>query len=277
MNTQNAAADWTGGGQMTIGYAFRGAGGPALAATYWGLAPASGSASVFDTTGDPATALNSTLSFNSTTINGQPASFYFDNASEQALTRQDRVNNFELNAISSVYALGGLQVSGLAGFRYFRFAEHLTYGSASFGNTLTSNGGADAAYLDIRSYNNLFGGQFGAFVNWVITPRLSAFAVPKVGLYGNQMNVLTQVYAGNAVDSPVVYYPNHKQDFAALSELDLGLAWAWRPNLRFIGGYRMVSVSNLALADYQYGNYGYIEQNGNLILHGAFLGLNWSF
>jgi hypothetical protein len=126
MNTQNTGADWAGGGQVNVAYAWRGCGGPAVAFTYWGLTPMNGSASVSDVTGNPATALSSTINFGSIVINGIPASTYFNNAQEQAVWRRDRTDNFEMNVQSGTYTTGSLQVAGLMGFRYFRFRADST-------------------------------------------------------------------------------------------------------------------------------------------------------
>ena len=277
MNTQNAGAGWTGGGQVTVGYAWLGAGGPALALTYWGLGDMTGSSSVSDNTGNPLTALSSTLNFSAVPIHGNPGSFYFDNAQEQAVWRRDSAQNFEANLQSANYAVGSFRVAALAGFRYFRFTEDLTYGSASFGNSFVSNGGADAAYIKIQCHNDLFGGQFGAIISSVLTRRVTAFFVPKVGIYGNQMSNLSQIYAGDAVNSPVSVLTTHKADVSVLSELDFGLNWAVNPAWRLTAGYRVVGVNNLSLADNQFAAYAHVEQGGSLILHGAFMGLGWMF
>jgi hypothetical protein len=277
MNTQNAGADWTGGGQVTVGYAWRGAGGPALAFTYWGLASMDGSASVSDATGNPLTALSSTLNFGAFTIHGNPGTFYFDNAQEQAIWRRDRTNNFEANLQSANYTVGSFQVAALAGFRYFRFTEDLTYGSASFGNSFVSNGGADAAYFNVRCHNDLFGGQVGAIISSILTHRVTAFVVPKVGIFGNQMSNQETVYSGDAVNTPVSLLTTHKSDVSVLSELDFGLNWIFNPAWRLTVGYRVVAVNNLSLADNQFAAYNHVEQSGSLILHGAFMGLGWMF
>lgn len=277
LNTQNAAANWVGGGQATFGYACGGASGPALVFTYWGLAPMEGSATVSDQTGNPATALSSTLNWGTTTINGNPATLYFENAQIQGVWREDRTDNVEVNIQTGTHAFGGVHVAALCGFRYFRFSDELTYGSASFGNSFTSNGGADAAYVNFRCNNNLYGGQVGGIASLVMTRRISLFAIPKVGVYGNQMNNLTLVYAGDAQNNPDTDFTTHKSDVSVLSELDLGLSWAFHSRWRLSGGYRIVSVTNLALADNQFAAYGMIEQSGSLILHGAFIGLGAGF
>jgi hypothetical protein len=108
-----------------------------------------------------------------------------------------------------------------------------------------------------------------------MTRRLTVFAVPKVGVYGNTMVDLQQIYGGSTVNSPVSYFHTNKTDVSVLSELDTGVTWACNSNVKLICGYRVISVTNLALADNQFGAYFHVEQGGSLILHGAFLGLTW--
>ena len=161
--------------------------------------------------------LSSTIGFGSTLINGLPASTYFNNAQEQAIWRRDRTDNFEMNVQSGTYTTGSLQVAGLMGFRYFRFSDSLTYGSASFGNSFTSNGGGDAAYLNFQCHNSLYGGQVRAMLSSIMTRRLTVFAVPKVGVYGNTMVDLQQIYGGSTVNSPVSYFHTNKTDVSVLA------------------------------------------------------------
>lgn len=275
MNTQSAAAGWTGGGQVTVGYAWKGTGGPSLATTYWGLAPANGYSSVSDTTGNPATALSAAVNFGNLVINGNPSDLYFQNAQQQALWRKDQVDNVEINVLTGTYSFTGVQVAGLAGFRYFRFAEDLTFGSSAFGHDLDDP--ANSAYYKISTSNNLFGAQLGAAINVIMSQRLTMFAVPKVGLYGNQMNNTEVVYSGLTPDAPVAGNIEHKSDLSVLSELDAGLSWNFFDNWTLTGGYRVVSAGNLALADNQFASYNLLRQNGSLILQGIFFGLGLQF
>ncbi|HEX3725511.1 MAG TPA: hypothetical protein VHV08_04685 [Pirellulales bacterium] len=285
MNTQNAGADWSGGGQITVGYAFCGCGGPAVAFTYWGLAPMNGFASVTDQTGNINTALSTPMDLGGVTMNnGNPASDYFDNAHEQRIWRTDRFNNFELNAYTGLYNVGRLQFAGLAGLRYFRFSENLTYGSVQFGHNFGDNGGADEAYLGSTCINNLFGAQIGCVLNYNVTNRVSVFLIPKVGLYGNQMNCQTLLYTGDAANNPTYNILAHKSDVSMLSELDAGFSWAFRSNWRAFLGYRVIGVNNVALGDNQFlpfladtQGFGQVKQDGSLILHGAFSGIAWAF
>ncbi len=283
LNTQNAGANWAPGGQFTIGYNFSGPCGPSMFFTYWGLAPMEGFSSVTDTV----TPLSTTIDMANVAMgsgNFPDAVDYFDNASEHRIWRRDIVNNLELNAMTGIYQVGNFQMAGLAGFRYFRFAEDVTFGAVNFNSSFGANGGADEAYLKFGTINNLYGGQVGSLINWVWTDRLSVFLIPKVGLFGNQMNCQTLLYTGDAVNNPTYNIAASKTDFALLAELDTGFSWQFANNWRGFLGYRFIGVNNIALADNQFlpvladtAGFAQVKQDGSLILHGAFAGVGWSF
>ncbi len=283
MNTQNAGANWAGGGQVTVGYGFCGCCGPALAFTYWGVGPMTGFAEYTDPTNNLSTPINLNTQTGSVMIGANPASFFFDNSPDQRIWRDDRVNNIELNFIQSqLINSGRFQMAALAGFRYFRFDERLTYGSVAFGHQFGDNGGADEAYLSSRCTNNLFGGQVGAFFNWNWTQRFGVFLLPKVGIFANQMNVRNQLYAGDGTQGFDIYA--HKCDISMLGEIDFGFNYAVTQNMRAFIGYRVVGVAGLALSDNQFlpyladnAGFAQVKQNGSLILHGVMMGVAWGF
>jgi hypothetical protein len=282
MNTQNAEAGWAGGGQVTVGYGWCGCAGPALAFTYWGLAPMTGFASIRDPNDQLSTPINLNTQAGQVMIGANPAASFFDNSREHRIARDDRVQNFELNLLQTGWNMGRLQLTALAGFRYFRFDERLSFGAVAGGFEFGSNGGANEAYLSLRSTNNMFGGQIGGNVNYMVTPRLGAFVTPKVGIYGNQMTCRNQLYTG---DGQVGFdITGHKSDVAFLGEIDTGLNYAFTPNLKAYIGYRVVGVANVALSDNQMlpfladqQGFSEVKQNGSLILHGGFAGLGWTF
>ena len=289
MNTQDASAGWTGGAEVTLGYAFGGSsncgpygasgmcGGPGLAFTWWGTGEMNGFASVSYSTGVQATALNASFDLPTVTINGNPFSTYFQGASEQRLWRTDNVNSVEVNLLAgSILNTGRLEMIGLLGFRYFRFSEVFTFGSASFGNDFNSNGGADAVYVSYHLLNSLYGAQLGAIFNYNFSPKWSIYVTPKAGLFGNQMSGRSLVYSGDGVVA--VNIVDRRADFSVLGQTDTGLTYAVSPNLRAYIGYRVVGVSNVALGETQFlPSFGEIKQSGSLIVHGANIGLAWMF
>jgi hypothetical protein len=288
MNTQDASAGWTGGAEVTLGYAFGGStnmgpygasgicGRPGIAFTWWGTGELNGFASVSDETGDPTTALNASFDLLGATINGNPASDYFQGAQEQRIWRTDNVNSFEANLLAgSILNTGRLELIGMIGFRYFRFSEVFTFGSVMFDSDFEDDP-EDAAYLSFRAINNLYGAQVGGVFNYNFTPRVSAFLVPKAGIYGNQMTMNTQLYDGDGVSGGD--FTQSKGDVAFLGQIDTGLTWAFHPNLRAYLGYRVVGLANVALGEPQFlPMVGDIKQSGSLILHGANMGVAWMY
>lgn len=283
MNTQSAGAGWTGGGEVTLGYAFGGAnnagpwgasgmcGGPGIAVTWWGLGEMTGFASVTD----PVNGLDASFDLSGVTINGNPWSTYFAGADSQRIWRTDNANNVEANLLSgSIFDTDKMQLIGLAGFRYFRFSEVLTFGSLQGGGDW--NVPDDSGYISFRTINNLYGAQMGAVFTYMVTPRLTGYITPKAGLFGNQMTANTRIYSGNGSTS--YNYTAYKTDFAFLGQVDAGYTYAFRPNSYLYLGYRVVGMSNLALGDNQFmPTIGTIKQSGSLILHGATFGLAWLY
>ncbi len=296
LNTQDAGANWTGGGQITVGYGFGGGGscnhcdgcggcgtylGPGIAFTYWGVAPMTGTASIRDVNNNISTAINLDTPA-PVLIGARPASDFFNNSREQRITRDDRTDNFELNLLQGGWTIGRMQMVALFGFRYFRFDERLSFGAAAAGTEFGDNGGADSAFLNFRTTNNLYGAQVGALFNYNVTDRFSVFMVPKAGIYSNQMNCRTLLFTG---DGQFGYdIAGHKSDVAFLGEIETGLSYAFWNNWRAFLGYRVVGVANVALADNQFlpfladtQGFSEVKQSGSLILHGAFMGVGWLF
>ncbi|MEX2112174.1 MAG: hypothetical protein WD845_03265 [Pirellulales bacterium] len=288
MTLQAANAGWTGGGEVTLGYAFGGYTdntgpwgalgantGTALAFTWWGTGEMNGFAQVDDTTGVAATALDASFNVSGITINGNPFSYYFEDASSQRIYRSDIVNSAEINLLGgTLFSSERLQVIGLAGFRYFRFSEDLAFGSASFGNDWDDLD--ETAFVRFRSLNNLYGAQLGTIFNFNFNPEWSLFFIPKAGIYGNEMTVNSRIYSGNG---DVGYdFTDDKSDVAFLGQIDTGINCHFRSNVYGYVGYRFVGAANVALGDNQFApSLGDLKQSGSLILHGAFLGLGWLF
>jgi hypothetical protein len=279
MNTQNAGADWAGGGMFTVGYLPCGCCGPSIAFTYWGLAPMTG---LWTTVaGGPIGSLSTPIDLRDPTtgsgqveINGVPANIYFDGARRHTITRSDNYNDFELNGLTPFYSIGRLQFAGLAGFRYLRFSDSLLFTSENFAG--------DSASLGFKCINNLYGFQLGAVMSYQIWDRVGVFVLPKAGIYGNQMNCQTLLYSD--INNPQYNILSHKTDVSFIGELDAGLSYAFASNWRAFIGYRVVGIANVALADNQFlpfladtAGFAQVKQNGGLILHGAFFGVGWVF
>lgn len=284
LDTQQADVGWGGGWQVNLGRrlpcddcgAHRG-----LEFIYWQLETLVGTASARseqDLLGTP-------LDLQSVTIGGNPAASWFENAREHRLHRENQIYSFELNLLSA--PLVGdpsrrLRATWLVGLRYFHFDESLVFGSASGGNEFGSNGGANEAYLVADVRNQLWGAQIGGRADCWLGPRLSLFAAPKIGLYGNHVEHRAQLYSGDNLSGFDI--ASSKTDVAVLAELDLGGRWNFAGRWSAFGGYRLVAVSGVALSDSQVpplvassSAWEDVDSGGSLLVHGALAGLECRF
>lgn len=183
-----------------------------------------------------------------------------------------------------------LSLTWLAGFRYFRFQDYMQYASSEGNMTFDAN---DLYYTNNVS-NDLFGFQIGGFGNYCLTNCISVYSGVKMGVYGNHMNYDTSIGTGSGtyavIDSPNAYdgmpynYMVSDNDVALLGEWDLGLGYRVNQCWSIRTGYRVVAASGVATAvgqiPYDYINVGHltdINNNDALILHGAYVGLQYNF
>ena len=181
---------WEWGTEITFGRSFC-CNQYAIEATYWtlhefqGYACASEPPSPVDPFGLVSTPLETGLML----FHGLGANGWFNNAEEHRLWRIDEVHNVELNFIRNHLLSAGcgcpLSVDLLAGVRYFRFRENLTWGSLANGYVWRQDHGADEAYVNDEIANNLIGGQIGFNVEYQACHCLKFFVMPKIGIYDN--------------------------------------------------------------------------------------------
>jgi hypothetical protein len=217
---------------------------------------------------------------------GVPAVDLFDNAQRHTVTRNDDFQNVEINYIR--YLLGNPCNAGgcgcspynfavLTGFRYIRFEDNIGFQSFQHDGTNVS--------LNNGVTNQLFGWQIGALFTHNCSERFSWFASPKVGIFGNQVDMHARSYnqagvVGTFDESGRSYdLSNTKTDVAMVGSLDLGVNYRVGSHWMLTGGYRMVGIAGLALADDQVpaylaaeGDWTDIESSGATIFHGAFFG-----
>jgi hypothetical protein len=277
MNTVDANTGWAAGGEVRLGRQL--CCGQAWEFTWWTIAPLTGYASY----SDPGNLLTPINLFG-VDIGGVPAETYFDNADEHRIWRRDTFQNVELNWYSIPLSMSykPCTLTWLCGLRYFQFNEGLVFGSVEGGYEFGEDGGRHEAYINSQVRNRLFGPQVGVIANYFVRPRLSLFAVPKFGIYNNWVHEDFQVYRGDGVNA---YTVRENQNFLAfVSQFDLGANWAITPRCSIFGGYRVLIANGVALADNQIPNYLIdtpdirdIKPNGNLILHGAMLGVQFIY
>lgn len=297
MSSEQARTAWRGGWLATVGRSFA-CDNWRLEGTYWGLAVMKG-----DATATHPEFVSSTLDFTDVvyadpTIPGLPVDL-FTGAYEQALWRSNEIHNAEINLIRHRIPWEGYRVGvdWLVGVRYFRFDERLTYGSKRHPNAWGSQPELEG-YLSDRVENNLVGVQLGFDVRWPISDCLVLSCRPKVGLYNNHIHNRFDAYRGDGelfapnpdppVGTPVPgQYPVVSSDdrFSVLSEIEARLTWQINPRWSAFVGYRLVAVSEIALADEQYPFYvvdivdaiEHIDSNGDLLLHGGVAGVSFNF
>jgi hypothetical protein len=305
LNTQQAGANWQGGGQIMFGRWF-GCCNPCggciaprygFQVVYWGLAPMHGFASIRN----DGNILNTPIDLGWITLGpaNNPTQFnatqFFDNAHEHRIWRTDGIQNLEINLLQRVSFFDGaprLMFTNLAGVRYFRFSDNVVFGSVAGGHNFGDNGGADEAYLANKVINNMAGIQIGTRLDYFVVPRLRLFAAPTVGVLGNHLTSTSQLYSGNGLQgynnftgAPVPYNSNGSKTTASLlSQIDVGLGWQVTPRFSVFGSYRAVAISRVGQADNQFTPFladaagiKDIQTNGDLILHGAVIGGQWNY
>ena len=175
-----------------------------------------------------------------------------------------------------------MNVTWLAGVRYFRFNETVTFGAASIGTDFGDDGGVDEAFMRFRVDNSLIGPQIGFRAEYNLTEKFGLYAMPKIGIYGTSIDSNMQLYRGDGLS--VYNIDGHKNDFSMLAQIDVGATYQVARNWRLYAGYRVIAVSQLALADNQFLPYladttGFaaVKSNGDLLLNGGMLGLEYNF
>jgi hypothetical protein len=280
LNTNTIDDDWQPGFQVSIGK-YLGCS-SAVEFSYWTLDNFGGQAYALDPPG--VGSLNTPFDFRSLNFGGVPVTSYFDNAQAHRLTRNDEFHNFEVNFIhwpmtSNPY--NRVQASGLVGFRYINFRESWQFATSdndpNFGVDPTGE-----AYYDIDTTNNLFGVQVGGRGSFGITDCLSVYAAPRFGVFANYMEHTSRIYSGDG--QTALNINSNNTVLSLLGQLDVGVNYQITSRLSIYGGYRVVAISGIALADNQIPylqddlfGIGDIDHNSNLVLHGATGGLQFNF
>lgn len=163
-------------------------------------------------------------------------------------------------------------VEWLGGFRYLSLQEKFDV----FGERIEF-GGVERGVYDIRTQNNLFGGQVGARARRYMG-RLNLEATGKVGIYGNDASETQSV-----MDFPRYYLrapvsANHG-NVAFVGELSFTAIYKLNDVWGLRAGYNLMWIEGVALApdqlDFSYTTTsgGQIDTHGGLFAHGASVGL----
>ena len=286
LSSRDAKSDWYGGYDVHIGHYFN-CGRNGIEFVTSGIFPGDERGSVY---GGPGT-LKAAIDYRPLEYNGDIANVWTDNATEHSVQRDWNYYNVEINFLSfKSQRCSKWASSWLAGARYVRFDDDLLFY-------------ADGARPDLPDYvdrlnhlietdNNLIGFQLGGATRCYVSNRFSVSAGLKFGIYGNHIRSRQQIggTAGLATVSNdatsnfgrEIDVDTSKNDVAFLGELDLGLNYRLRHNLSATIGYRAIAVTGVALSTEQVPPHidaiqemERIDSNGEVILHGAYAGLEW--
>jgi len=188
-----------------------------------------------------------------------------------------------------------LNMSWLAGFRYFRFSDNLEY-SASMNDAMIT-GAPDDLYYHVNTTNDLFGFQFGSMANYCLGQRVNLYANGKVGIYNNHSTMYSNLgtSGGCAIldDTRPPVNPNNGQEYcfdemrdslAFLSEMGTGVGVRLSSKWTATCGYRAVIVNGVATSPdnirQSFANYNDIrnyDSSSCLVLHGVNIGALYNF
>jgi len=295
--TNNAASTWPGGVDLHVGRWLWAEQRHAIEGIYWGVY---GIGTTDSITSD-SNRLMAIPQAPGVQLGGQSAGHFLAFSRAQEISRSDLVNNVEINW---VFAPGGrpeflesyqrrVTWMWLAGFRFFELQDVLTFtslsGSVPPGATFGTQGGADQAFLNVATNNNIFGGQVGLKFDWRFLPHVRLAIVPKFMLGGNAVTNTSYLASGTGSTAT---FPGGSQvnvhsatsTFATVGSVDTGIAWDVTPAWTLSMGYRVVGVGNIIQSDAVWptsitgaGSLSTLNTSGNSIIHGGFAGFEGRF
>ena len=290
MSTQQVDTNGRGGADLRLGRYF--------ACNRWALELGYWSVSNFNdyATQTHANGVSSPLQFNDLEFAPSDAVVdYFDSASAHRLTRSNELHNIEVNAIAGIPSCQGCgrwSYQMLVGVRYFKFDEDLLFETLDQGGTWGGNGGLDEVRLSDSVSNDLIGAQVGCFMKRPIGSRANFFITPKFGIYNNHIENRFDLRRGDGTAAaPSAFsgvsgsYPVESSTdvVSFLSEVNLGMQYQMTNRWTLYGGYRVVAITGVGLADNQIPQFivdipeiADIDTDGSLVLHGAFFGVSYS-
>jgi hypothetical protein len=299
---------WSWGGEARFGRRFCcgcDAGYWALEASYWTLQDlnsfVSHTSPVSPT--NPDGTVGTPLRVGDIEFGGTFATAWFNDAAEHRLWRRDEVQSVEIDVVRGQWCYGQNSPWDLGwslGVRYFRFQEAWRFGSLAGPNTdpfsaphfWGQSGGLYEAYLDDQITNNLIGPQIGFELGYNMYSNWRFYMAPKIGIYCDHITNNFNAYLGNGViadtDGSGVAgtYPvdTSANTVSFLTQVDVGVDWKISSHWSAQIGYRVVAVSQIGLADAQIPFYvvdipaiADIDHNGDLLLHGGYLGVGFNF
>ncbi len=148
----------------------------------------------------------------------------------------------EINGVICAVRVGGLELTGLAGFRYVHLNENLYISSAS---SDIASGDFIVLNDQFSTHNDFYGGQIGARVNWH-GQRWSLDATGKLALGGTQqaVNIQGDSFSSASGAFPGGFYAQPSNighysaaQFGIIPSLELKLSYEFTPAWRLFIGY----------------------------------------
>lgn len=300
LTTRHAALDFGGGFETRVGY-FWCDGMYALEAVYWGIFPDAQEANALgaNTVGGIAT---TNLGFNNISYDAglgqQLLPVFFNGAERHRIVRTSEFHNIELNLLGNTCVNpcynSRLRLGWTAGVRFFRYDDGFTFSTDP--NEAIFDDDPEEVHYDIEVENNLIGFQVGGRADYCLTRALNGFAVTKFGIYGNHISHRSVIAGPNGtaiVADPASPFDGENYDVSStvtdvafLGELNLGLDYQISRCWSATAGYRAVVASGVGhstsqiIRDDTGTDLGWLadtNNNGSLILHGAFAGLEYCY
>lgn len=291
----NVDLEWGNGGEVTIGRTYS-CGCWNLEATYWQLSPQEGEVSVTNPNNVSTTFDFADVVYADAALAGLMPVDLFDGAAEHRVWRRSKVHDVELNMIrnrncGADACMRTWDLDWSIGVRYFHFEEDWAFRSRALGGSWANP--ATIGNLEDHISNSLVGFQFGLDVNYQCFRKVRLFFRPDFGIYNNRITNRFLAYrsdgqnfAPDPASTVAGSYPVHSSTdkISFLTELDLGLEWQFNPRWTMTAGYRVLVATGIGLAQNQVPPYivdipeiASIDDNGELVLHGAFVGLQFTY
>ncbi|EMI20832.1 signal peptide protein [Rhodopirellula maiorica SM1] len=182
---------------------------------------------------------------------------------------------------------GRVRVQTSHGFRWFQFKDDF-----EFAANIDGSGGYQATdlYYNIDVENNMFGYQYGSMLTYCLNERCNLGIGGKFGIYGNRAEMSQRIgtASGYAYETtmPSDFVNTNSSDtvLAGLGEIDLGLGYRLNNAWTVRGGYRLLGATGVATStdslDQDYSSVsttGGVYANDSLLLHGAYVGMNFNW
>lgn len=193
----------------------------------------------------------------------------FDNADRMRVSNRSWVHNAEVNWVHTVSGTPWAGTSLLYGFRYLHFGDSLNIKS-------TDNDGTISDY-NIRSRNNLYGGQIGLRTARR-HQRWGWDATGKAGVYGNDAR--QDQFVGDNGNATVLRDTSTSQGAVAfVGDLNASLIYQLNRRWALRGGYNLMWIEGVSLAgnqlDFSFNSDSgtQVSTSGGVFMHGASVGL----